>query len=205
MADRDLNPRDTIIQAASDLIENQGYHATGMNEIVRESGAPKGSIYYYFPEGKDSITAEAVTHSGKVLADRIRTNIDAGEALPESLRKFLETIAHYIEISEFTSGGPLTIVASETATTNEPLNQICREAYAEMIEAFQLKLESSAISTEGSTRLAWMITSAIEGAIILSRTFHSGDPLRQAGANLAAMIRAEQLKANSESNRKVER
>jgi TetR/AcrR family transcriptional repressor of lmrAB and yxaGH operons len=200
MADRDLNPRDTIIQAASDLIENQGYHATGMNEIVRESGAPKGSIYYYFPEGKDSITAEAVTHSGKVLADRIRNNIETGEGLAESLQKFLETIAYFIEISGFTSGGPLTIVASETATTNEPLNQVCREAYTGIIEAFQFKLKSSAISGEGSTRLAWMITSVIEGAIILSRTFHSSDPLRQAGANLAAMIRAEQLKANSESN-----
>ena len=203
MADRNLNPRDTIIQTAIDLIENQGYHATGINEIVKESGSPKGSIYYYFPEGKDGITAEAVIHSGKVLADRIRTNIEAGEALPESLRKFLETIAHYVEISGFTSGGPLTIVASETATTNEPLNQVCQEAYTEMIEAFRFKLESSAISGEGSTRLAWMITSAIEGAIILSRTFHSGDPLRQAGTDLAAMIHAEQSKANPESNRKV--
>ena len=54
------NTRDQIIQTTSNLIENQGYHATGLNEIVKESGAPKGSIYYYFPDGKEGITAEAV-------------------------------------------------------------------------------------------------------------------------------------------------
>jgi hypothetical protein len=49
--------RDQIIQAACTLLEKQGYPATGLNEIVRESGAPKGSLYYYFPDGKGRSSA----------------------------------------------------------------------------------------------------------------------------------------------------
>ena len=51
------NTREIIIETTCDLMENQGYHATGLNEIVKVSGAPKGSLYYYFPEGKESLAA----------------------------------------------------------------------------------------------------------------------------------------------------
>lgn len=178
-----------ILQAASDLIENQGYHATGMNEIVEKSGAPKGSIYYYFPEGKDAITTGAVEAAGHMLAGRIRENLASGN-LAEALQAFLEGIAHHVEISGFTSGGPLAIVASETATTHENLNSVCRSAYEEMITAFEDKFLASGCSRDKASTLAWMVTSTVEGAIILSRTFHTGDPLRRAGSELACLIRS---------------
>jgi TetR/AcrR family transcriptional repressor of lmrAB and yxaGH operons len=182
--------RDQIIQATCDLIENQGYHATGLNEIVRESGAPKGSIYYYFPDGKEGITAEAVLFAGKTVAERIRSHLDEKSDATEAIPSFLETIAHFVEISGFCSGGPLTIVAAETATTSEKLNLACREAYDLMREAFEVKLRSSSFTPERSASLAWMITSAAEGAIILSRTYHSGDPLRTAAKELACLLRS---------------
>ena len=65
------NAREQILQTTCNLLEKQGYHGTGLNEIVKESGAPKGSLYYYFPEGKEQITAEAVLQSGRVTSERI--------------------------------------------------------------------------------------------------------------------------------------
>ncbi len=181
--------RERIIQTTSDLLENQGYHATGLNQIVQESGAPKGSIYYHFPQGKDSITAEAVLFAGQNVAERIRANLVEKEDPAEAIQVFIETIAHYVEVSGFHSGGPLTIVASETATTNESLNATCREAYDMMRAAFTEKLLQSGFSTQRADNLVWVITSATEGGIILSRTYHSGDPLRQVAQELATLIR----------------
>ena len=57
--------REEILQATTALLEKQGSHATGLNEIIRESGAPKGSLYYYFPEGKDQLVSEAVLVAGQ--------------------------------------------------------------------------------------------------------------------------------------------
>jgi len=184
----EISTKEKIIQTASDLIENQGYHATGVNEIVRESGAPKGSIYYHFPEGKDGITAEAVRFAGENIAERIRGNLSQTTDPADSIQTFLETIAHYVELSGFRSGGPLTIVASETATTNEKLNQTCREAYDLMRAAFEEKFLANGFSEERTESLVWMITAATEGAIILSRTYHSGEPLRKVAKELAALI-----------------
>ncbi len=182
------NTRDQIIKTTSTLIENQGYHATGLNEIVKESGAPKGSIYYHFPAGKEGITAEAILYAGKIIAERIHTHLDSKIDPARAVQSFVEEIAYYVEVSGFQSGGPLTIVAAETATTNEKLNQTCREAYTMVREAFQSKLLESGISEERAANLSWMITSVIEGAIILSRTFHNGDPLRLAAQELACLI-----------------
>jgi len=181
--------RDQIIQTTCDLIENQGYHATGLNEIVKESGAPKGSIYYYFPDGKEGITAEAVLFAGKAVAERIRTHLAEKSDPAEAVQSFVEMIAHFVEASGFHSGGPLTIVASETATTSEKLNLTCREAYTMVRETFQAKLLEGGFSQDRSASLAWMMTSATEGGIILSRTYHSGDPLRAVAKELAGLIR----------------
>jgi TetR/AcrR family transcriptional repressor of lmrAB and yxaGH operons len=39
--------REKILKTASELMEKQGYHGTGLNEIIQTSGAPKGSLYYW--------------------------------------------------------------------------------------------------------------------------------------------------------------
>ena len=181
--------REQILLSTSDLLENQGFHATGLNEIVRESGAPKGSIYYYFPEGKEEIVAETVLFAGRRTAERIRSHLAEIEDPAEAIRSFLETVAYHVEASGFRSGGPLTIVASESATTSERINQACRQAYDELREAFAARLRDGGIEEARAMSLAWTINAAVEGAIILSRTFHTGNPLRQAARDMAELIR----------------
>lgn len=183
------NSREQILLTTCDLLENQGFHGTGLNEIVRESGAPKGSIYYYFPEGKEEIVSAAVHFAGQRTAERIRTHLAAIQDPAEAIQSFLETIAYHIEESGFRSGGPLTIVASESATTHARINLACQEAYNLVREAIAEKLRSAGLAEEKVISLAWTVNAAIEGAIILSRTFHSGDPMREAGRQLAFLIR----------------
>jgi TetR/AcrR family transcriptional repressor of lmrAB and yxaGH operons len=182
------NSREQILLTTCDLLENQGFHATGLNEIVKESKAPKGSIYYYFPEGKEEIVAEAVRFAGRRTAERIRSHLASIEDPAEAIRSFLETVAYHIESSGFRSGGPLTIVASESATTSERINQACQAAYTELREAFADRLRAAGLAEARAVSLAWTVNATIEGAIILSRTFHTGDPLREAGAQLACLI-----------------
>lgn len=179
--------REEIVAAACDLLERQGFHATGLSQIVRESGAPKGSLYYYFPDGKDAIAEAAITQAGDGVAARISAALaesDVAAALPA----FVETIATFIEASAFRSGGPLMTVALETATTNERLNRVCRAAYARLQGAFEARLVECGYP--GARELATFITAAIEGGTMLSRVYHSGDPLRMVAAQLGELLRA---------------
>lgn len=190
MVQVDTTTREKIIQATYVLLENYGYHATGLKEIVARSSAPKGSIYYYFPDGKEGIAAATIAFAGTRIAERIRANLAGTSTAADAVRVFLETIAHFIEVSGFEAGGPLTIVASETATTSEKLNAACREAYDQMRAAFAEKFLNSGFPPQQAQSLAWSVTSATEGGIILCRTYHSGDPLRQVAQHLALLIKS---------------
>ncbi|MEO6887804.1 MAG: TetR/AcrR family transcriptional regulator [Ktedonobacteraceae bacterium] len=181
--------RDQIIETTCDLLEAQGYHATGLNQILAESGAPKGSLYYYFPQGKEELTAAAIDRTGKLVAERIKAGLASSDDPGVAIQAFVRTIAYHVEASGFRSGGPLMIVAMETAISSERLNIACREAYALLQNAFREKLLAGGYAGARAASLATFITSAIEGGIILSRTNHSGDPLREVADMLGQVLK----------------
>ena len=43
------------------LLMDQGYHGTGLQELVQRVGVPKGSFYNYF-ESKEAFRAGVVRH-----------------------------------------------------------------------------------------------------------------------------------------------
>ena len=46
--------RDRIVQASAELFRRQGYAATGVKQIVTDAQAPFGSLYHFFPGGKEA-------------------------------------------------------------------------------------------------------------------------------------------------------
>ena len=182
------NAREQILQSTCDLLEKQGYHGTGLNEIVKESGSPKGSLYYYFPEGKEQIASEAVLQSGQLVAERIRMGLSANSSVSQAVYDFVVKIADNVERSGFAAGGPLTAIAMETATQSERINAACRDAYGLLETAFREKLLDSGSTRTKAAELATFITASIEGGIILSRTYHTGNPLRLVAKQLKVLL-----------------
>ena len=62
--------RERILRASGELFRRQGYMGTGVKQIVAEAGAPFGSIYHFFPGGKEELGAETIRRSGPVRAAR---------------------------------------------------------------------------------------------------------------------------------------
>lgn len=183
------NARDQIIQTTCTLMELQGYHATGLNQIIKDSGSPKGSLYYYFPGGKEELTAEALNRVGQMVLNRIKINLDLVDDPAEAISSFIRNVALNVEASSYQAGGPITTVALETAASSERLREECNRIYSGWIDAFAEKLVQGGFSLEQAQALATVIIAAIEGGIILSRTGRSGDPLRQVADYLAILIR----------------
>jgi TetR/AcrR family transcriptional repressor of lmrAB and yxaGH operons len=57
---RRTDSRSRMIHAAAELFRQRGYHATTFSDVVRESGAPRGSTYFHFPGGKQELAREAI-------------------------------------------------------------------------------------------------------------------------------------------------
>lgn len=170
-----MTKRDEIIEATGRLLELQGYRATGMNEIVRESGAPKGSLYHYFPEGKDELAAAVIAHAAGTITANIEGVLAAHDDAAAAVVSFVRQLAGHVSASGYRQGGPITAVALEAASTNERLRQACRDAYRAWRRPFADKLRPA--YGDRADRLAMLIIAAIEGGIVLARSEQSERPL----------------------------
>lgn len=188
--------REQFLETTCDLMEAQGYHATSLNQIIHESGAAKGSLYYHFPEGKEELAAEAIDLTGRNVSQRIRANLTDEPDPVEAVWAFVRRIADNVEESGYQAGGPLMTVAMETVTSNERINLACREAYGRLVIAFMEKLVAGGYSEKRAGELAFFIVMAIEGGIILSRTQHTGAPLLLVADELKRMLKNELLKGS---------
>jgi TetR/AcrR family transcriptional repressor of lmrAB and yxaGH operons len=180
--------RDHIIATTCDLLELQGYHATGLNQIIKESGAPKGSLYYYFPGGKEQLAVEAITHAGNIVLKRMRENLAFIDHPADSITTFIKNIAFHVEKSGFRAGGPITTIAMETASTNVALRVECQRIYEGWCAAIADKLSAGGIARDRADRLALIIIASIEGGVILCRTRQSPTPLENIADELGPLI-----------------
>lgn len=182
------NKREQIVEAASRLIEMQGYHATGLNQILAESGSPKGSLYYYFPDGKDGLIEEAIAATGRKIVGHLEEGMAAYASPAEAIPTFLRNMSYYVEASGFSTGGPVTAVALEAASTNERLNKACRTVYRSWQAVIEKKLLECDYEPDRAARLATVVISVIEGAIILSRNERNVKPILDAAAELETLL-----------------
>lgn len=182
-------PREKIILTTCDLLERQGYHASGLNEIIQASGAPKGSLYHYFPGGKAEIAVQAVHSAAEAAVRIISDHLSRYDEPAEGIRTLLEEIARRVEDSGYAAGGPLMLVALETVNSSPAINQACRQAYQRIQQVFSVMLHNAGLSESQADSLALVCVAAIEGATLLSRTLHSTQPLREAAVFLEQQIR----------------
>ena len=180
--------REQIVEATCTLIEVQGYHATGLNQIISESGSPKGSLYHYFPGGKEALVTEALQRAGGVIEERIRAGLTDTDDPSEAVRGFLHGLAYHVAASDYQRGGPITTVALETASTSERLREACLSIYERWRGVFREKLMSGGIERQRAERLSMLILASIEGGIILSRTRRDSQLMREIGDELARLI-----------------
>ncbi|GIK56776.1 MAG: TetR/AcrR family transcriptional regulator [Chloroflexi bacterium] len=181
--------RDQIIDTTCQLMEVQGYHATGLNQILAESGAPKGSLYYYFPAGKEELTIEAVARSARAIEQRISLVMADSDDPITAVPTFITLLAQQVAASNFSAGGPITAIAVESASTNERLREACRQAYQSWQDVFAEKLRQGGFSAARSRRLSAVIIAALEGGIILSRSQQSIQPLLDVAEEVELLLR----------------
>jgi TetR/AcrR family transcriptional regulator, lmrAB and yxaGH operons repressor len=191
-AEKPGTKRDQILMTAWRLFESQGYHATGINQIITESGVPKGSFYHYFPDGKEGLAIEAVEAISSGMSEKVREVCANDADCVSAIGGLFRGIAAHLEKSDYQHGGPLTTVALETATTNERLNLACREAYNEILRELVIQLSAGGFPEDDARDLSTMIVSGLEGGILLSRTFHSTDPMEQIARQMEAVMRNRQ-------------
>lgn len=185
--------RDKILETTSELLQCHGYHAIGLAQILGMSGAQKGTLYHHFPGGKEELMAEAVNQVSQLSAQKIQSFLDVHEDAAEALYHSILRLVEKLEATQFQFAPPLAQVALDTAEAESAVNKACQAAYENRRRLYQQKLLANGFTEARAERLASLIVSTIEGAMIQARTAHSAQPLLDAAEELRIFIKVAQL------------
>ncbi|MGO8952451.1 MAG: TetR/AcrR family transcriptional regulator [Rhodomicrobium sp.] len=175
---RPSDARSRIIRTASALFRQRGYDGVGLTEILEVSGAPKGSFYHHFPEGKEQLAQACMLYAGEQTGAFIDATMAAAPDFPSGMRQFAAGIADWFERSGFCEGCPITSIALATAPQSRPLTETARAVFDDWQR--RLLAHSSRLGTGLSNEGAELLLMLVEGAWILGRIQHSKEPLLRA-------------------------
>lgn len=173
--------RDRFVEMTAKLMSRRGYAAVGLNEIVEKSGAPKGSLYHHFPDGKEQLAAAAVEWATEAFTATLTAEIGRARSAADAVQALAAKLAGWMEASSFRDGSPITIVAVETGAFVEPLRLACQTGYQQWADILAAALQREGKPAREAGDLALWAVASLEGAIILSRVRKSPEPLRRIG------------------------
>jgi len=180
--------RERIVSASADLLRRQGYAGTGVKQIVGAAGAPFGSLYHFFPGGKEQLGAETIRWSGRMYGLLLPLTFDTSPDLVTGVRAFFAAAADQMEESGYADGCPIATVALEVSSTSEPLRQACADVFDGWIQAATRRFTAGGMAEATARQLTIGLLAALEGAFILSRALRSTEPLKIAGEQAAAAV-----------------
>ena len=175
--------------SAAQLYGRYGYTGIGLKQVAAESGAPIGSLYHFFPGGKDELAAEALRMSGagyQTLVEGILENMpDLVSGIEQSFALAAETLA----ATGYVDACWIETVALEVASTNEPLRLVTAEIFERWIDSATAWVESHGVAPDEARQLGIAYITGLEGAFVLARALRSPEPLTATGRMLAAAAR----------------
>ncbi|MER6178382.1 TetR/AcrR family transcriptional regulator [Streptosporangium sp. NPDC001681] len=186
MGQKGEETRGRLLDATQDLIEGGGYFEAGLNRVIAASGAPRGSLYFHFPGGKDHLVAESVRRAGREIGQVVH---DLAETAPDTVTlvtAMLGVLGDRLEASGWRKGCPVATVALEMAATNDPLQEVCSEAYGSWEGSLRDRLAADGHPEAADAAVA--VLALIEGALVLAKAHRSREPLDRVARQVTALL-----------------
>ncbi|MFR9757973.1 TetR/AcrR family transcriptional regulator [Streptomyces sp. TR06-5] len=170
MAEEERGPRARMVFSAAQLIRRRGVTGTGMRDVVTHAQAPRGSLQHYFPGGKRQLVDEAVEWAGRYAADRVDLFL-AGLSRPSPSGLLSAMVRQWTDeyaSGEFLAGCPVAAATVDCAGT-EATREAASAAFTVWRRPVARALSDLGVPAERAARLATLMISAIEGAVLVAR------------------------------------
>jgi AcrR family transcriptional regulator len=184
--------RASMVRGAASLIRTRGVNATSFSDVLAESGAPRGSIYYHFPKGKEQLAGDAIRWtSERVLAHQraCRATTPAGV-----LDCFIDMWRQVVLASGGTAGCVVAGVAIDTTADDRALIDVVRETFRSWVDLLTEQLAAVGLPARRASRIAVATVAGMEGALILCRAEGNNGPLETVAAELKRLLPSEVAK-----------
>lgn len=177
-----------LLQVATRLFQQRGYHAVGLAEILALSETPKGSLYHHFPGGKRELAEACITRIAASTLAALEEASAKGTDIIGFLRQLGEESSAWLERTDWRDGSLLAVIGQEQGGDDSALADAVRIAYQriEMRLAKWLMLEGVAVAR--ARDIAATIIASHEGAMLLARCRRDTAPVALVTDMLCAMV-----------------
>lgn len=186
--------REDMLTAASELFRERGYEGVGVAELLTKSGAPRGSLYFHFPGGKEQIGAEVVERVGVTVAGRFRELANTNVDLQTFIDRVFKTTARECKERDYKASCPMAAIAAGVSSENPKLQFAIREAFASWEREIAAAAEMRGMTKKNAEMFASSFITAMEGAFVVSKA--QGNSTAHINASRAMQALATALLAN---------
>ena len=180
-----------MVESMLELIQVHGYSGTGLNSVLTHSGAPKGSLYFHFPEGKEQLGERALDLAAAQFESLIVSSLQ-GVGPRQSAGRIAESVvallSQLLEDNDFAIGCPVSVVALEMGAESDRLRTACEQAYDRWMSPLADFLVTRGHKPAAARATASSAISMIEGAMIVARARRDVQPLRDAARTLRTLL-----------------
>lgn len=190
--------RERMIASAALLVRERGARATSIDDVLRHSGAPRGSVYHHFPGGREQLLREATAFAGGVVAARLERAdaADPAAAFDAFLARYRADLLEH----DFRPGCPVLAVAIESGDDEGALQTQAGDIFRDWTARLSALLERSGVPAVRADDLAVVAISAAEGALALSRAQRDVAPLDRVREEIGALLERERATARPRRN-----
>ena len=188
------NTKSAMLSAATKLFRDRGYEGVGIAKLLQSAGAPRGSLYFHFPGGKEQIGVETVELVANVVIERMRARNASGPSPEAYIEGTFDAWAEGLANSDFRNGCLVAIIALEMASVSEPLHNAARTAFERWEEETAKIAQGWGLSEADARTFATALMIAVEGAIVVARARSSTQPFKDSARAMKALA-AEMLGA----------
>jgi AcrR family transcriptional regulator len=186
------SPRERMVVSAALLIRERGAHATAISDVLMHSGAPRGSAYHYFPGGRMQLLEEATEYAGKYIAAKISAADNSIALLDDLVDGYRQQLIR----SDYRAGCPIVAVTVEAGDPDTPerttkVIERAAAAFALWTDLIGTRLTDEGVTGSRAEELAMLVTTSIEGAIVIARASRDVKPLDMVQRQLRALLQAE--------------
>lgn len=180
--------RTRILETTALLLRQRGYHGTSLNDILGASGAPRGSLYFHFPGGKDQLVIEVTRDSVDQVTQRLGAALAAERDPAVAVHHIYQAVGRMLEENQFTLGCPIAPVVLDSPTDMPELAELCRSAFEQWIGLLQQAFVRAGVPERRAHALALLVESSLEGLMVIARATRDRAPLLAVADEVAALI-----------------
>jgi AcrR family transcriptional regulator len=187
----EIPTRERILYAAAELLRRQGYGGTGLKQVLAQARAPFGSLYHFFPGGKEQLADEVLRTGGAFFLALYEAFAAEAPDFEQTVITFFNGAAETLAATDYADACPIATVAGEIASTHEVLRRATADVFESWLAAVVEDAVEDGIAPDRARPLALNILCQLEGAFLLSRSMRSLEPMLAGAQAAATLVAAE--------------